>query len=160
MSKEWIKSRDNNEEGDEGAATVIEAAKALAAATAAKNDPKNKYIIAPNDSAQTNTTCPICQEKFAPSWNDEAQDFVWMDAIKIGAKVYHATCYAEVKKDGGNTPIYHPPQAEVKKEGGNTPVSRPAEVVVKREEGGDTPVRRISTPDSILGKRKADVSFP
>ncbi len=56
------------------------------------------------------------------SWNDEAQDFVWMDAVKIGARVYHASCHAEVQKDGGSTPL------------------------------------RTSTPDSVLGKRKAGVS--
>lgn len=38
-------------------------------------------------------------------WNDEAQDFVWMDAIKIGNRVYHASCHAEVKKDGESTPL-------------------------------------------------------
>ena len=45
-----------------------------------------------------------------------------MDAIKIGARVYHASCHSEVKKDGGSTPL------------------------------------RTSTPDSVLGKRKAGVS--
>ena len=38
-------------------------------------------------------------------WNDEAQDFVWMDAIKIGNRIYHASCHAEVKKDGESTPL-------------------------------------------------------
>ena len=28
-----------------------------------------------------------------------------MDAIKIGARIYHGSCYAELKKDGGNTPL-------------------------------------------------------
>lgn len=28
-----------------------------------------------------------------------------MDAIKIGARVYHASCHAEVKKEGGSTPL-------------------------------------------------------
>ena len=45
-----------------------------------------------------------------------------MDASKIGNRIYHASCHAEVKKDGGSTPL------------------------------------RINTPDSVLGKRKADVS--
>jgi pre-mRNA cleavage complex 2 protein Pcf11 len=66
--------------------------------------------------------CPICQEKFEVSRNEELQDFVWMDAVKIGGRVYHATCYADLKKDGGNTPA------------------------------------RTATPDSVLGKRKAEAS--
>lgn len=28
-----------------------------------------------------------------------------MDAIQIGARVYHASCHAELKKEGGNTPL-------------------------------------------------------
>lgn len=31
-----------------------------------------------------------------------------MDAIKIGSKVYHGTCYAELKKDGAITPLRTP----------------------------------------------------
>ena len=80
----------------------------MAAAIAAKNDPKNKFIPVPNDSVLASAPCPICQEKFDTSWNEEAQDFVWMDAIKIGSKVYHGTCYAELKKDGANTPLRTP----------------------------------------------------
>lgn len=33
-------------------------------------------------------------------WLDDAQEFVWMDAVKIGARIYHASCHAEAKKDG------------------------------------------------------------
>jgi pre-mRNA cleavage complex 2 protein Pcf11 len=39
-------------------------------------------------------------------WLDEAQEWVWMDAIKVGDRIYHASCYAEAKKGGGNTPAY------------------------------------------------------
>ncbi|MCJ1470574.1 hypothetical protein MMC07_009220 [Pseudocyphellaria aurata] len=102
---EWIKYRDSGDEGIERSANGIEAAKALAAATAAANDPKNKYIPVPDDSSLADTPCPICQEKFETSWNEDAQDFVWMDAVKIGARVYHASCHSEVKKQGGNTPL-------------------------------------------------------
>ena len=56
------------------------------------------------------------------SWKEELQDFVWMDAIKIGGRVYHASCYADYKKDEDSTPA------------------------------------RLATPDSVLGKRKAEVS--
>ena len=100
----------------------MEASQAQAAAKAAKEDPRNKYLPVPADTALASLPCPICQEKFITSWNDEAQDFVWMDAVKIGARVYHASCHAEVKKDGGSTPL------------------------------------RTSTPDGVLGKRKAGVS--
>lgn len=32
-------------------------------------------------------------------WLDEAQEFVWMDARKIGERIYHASCHAEATKD-------------------------------------------------------------
>ena len=125
--QEWIKSRDNEDEGLDTSANGGRDSKTLAAAAAAaaavKNDPKTKFIPVPSDHNLANAPCPICQERFETSWNDEMQDFVWMDAIKIGTKVYHASCHAEIKKDGGNTPL------------------------------------RTSTPDSVLGKRKAEVGF-
>ena len=94
----------------------------LGTAASRKDDPKIKYIPVPSDHALASMPCPICQEKFEVSRDEELQDFVWTDAIKIGGRVYHATCYADLQKDGGNTP-------------------------------------RTSTPDSILGKRKAEVSW-
>ena len=52
----------------------------------------------------------------------EANDFVWMDALKVNGKIYHATCWDEYSKGSG---IVAP-----------------------------------STPDSVLGKRKAELASP
>lgn len=82
-----------------------ESAQAKAAAEAAKNDPKNKCIPVPDDPTLRSAPCPICQEKFEPSFDDESQDFLWRDAIQIGSRVYHASCHAEVRKDGASTPM-------------------------------------------------------
>ncbi|KAL9001972.1 MAG: hypothetical protein Q9188_005068 [Gyalolechia gomerana] len=101
---DWIKSRDDID-ADPEASNGAESAQAKAAAEAAKNDPKNKSIPVPSDPALSSAPCPICQEKFEPSWDDETQDFVWRDAIMIGTRVYHASCHAEIKKDGANTPL-------------------------------------------------------
>ncbi|KAL8632819.1 hypothetical protein Q9189_001524 [Teloschistes chrysophthalmus] len=101
---EWIRSRDNIDE-DAEAGNGGESGQAKAAAEAAKNDPKHKRIPVPSDPALSNAPCPICQEKFEPSWDDESQDFVWRDAIQIGSRVYHASCHAEVRKDGASTPM-------------------------------------------------------
>lgn len=87
------------------------------------------YIPVPEDP-KVNTVCPICQEKFEMKWLDEAQEWVWMDAVQVGGRVYHASCYGEATKGGGGGA------------GGN-------------DRG--TPAR--STPDPVLGKRKAEVSF-
>ena len=60
----------------------------------------------PDDPALANSLCPICQEKFEIKWLDDAQEFVWMDAKKVGGdRIYHASCYAEATKDGGGNQI-------------------------------------------------------
>ena len=121
VRKEWVKFRENGDEIGSGIPSDSkDGLMALAGSAARKDDPKNKYIPVPSDNALASMPCPICQEKFEVSRNEEIQDFVWTDAVKIGGRIYHASCYADLKKDGGNTP-------------------------------------RISTPDSVLGKRKAEV---
>ena len=124
---EWIKSRDDPEASMDDAATLHPNG------TSAGNksnvvDPKTKYIPVPSDPQLVNLPCPICQEKFETVWNNDAQDFVWMDAIKVGGRVYHASCHSEV----------------IKEEGARTPVGA----------GG-----RTGTPDSVLGKRKAEIKL-
>ena len=55
-----------------------------------------------DESAQNGqelNVCPICQEEFKSVWHDGAQEWVWMDAVKAGSRVYHASCYNEVKRD-------------------------------------------------------------
>ncbi|KAI9815736.1 MAG: hypothetical protein M1827_002132 [Pycnora praestabilis] len=101
---EWIESRDNDEEtitttGTSNSSNFPGAA--AAAAAASKLDPKNQYIPAPNDPTHANVNCPICQEKFETVWHDEAQEWVWMDAVKVGGRIFHASCHAEASKDGG-----------------------------------------------------------
>ncbi|KFY18901.1 hypothetical protein V493_08271 [Pseudogymnoascus sp. VKM F-4281 (FW-2241)] len=96
---DWIKSRETDEEH-------------LASATAADKDtatsqgPKKlQYLAVPDDPALANSLCPICQEKFEMKWLDE--EFVWMDAVKLGDRIYHASCHAEARKSyqhGTGTP--------------------------------------------------------
>ncbi|RYO78899.1 hypothetical protein DL766_003005 [Monosporascus sp. MC13-8B] len=83
--------------------------------------PKVQYIPVPDDPVLANSICPICQEKFETRWLDDAQDFVWPDAIKVGQRVYHASCHREATKDERNAPKY-----------------------------------ARSTPEPVLGKRKAE----
>ncbi|KAI3327924.1 hypothetical protein HD806DRAFT_484424 [Xylariaceae sp. AK1471] len=83
--------------------------------------PKTQYIPVPDDPVLAASVCPICQDKFETRWLDDAQEFVWADAIKVGDRIYHASCHREAFKDGGGTPMY-----------------------------------TRSTPEPILGKRKAE----
>lgn len=64
-----------------------------------KKDIRDSYIPAPTGAAAAqNAACPICQEKFETVWHEEAQEWVWMDATKVGPRVYHASCHDEVSK--------------------------------------------------------------
>lgn len=104
---------------------------ATAAATAAK--PKNvrdNFIPAPTGAA-ANMACPICQERFETVWHDEAQEWVWMDAARVGGRAFHASCHQEVTKGAA---------------------------VATAVLGGGGDRGRSSTPESVLGKRKAEVS--
>ncbi|KAL4928249.1 putative mRNA cleavage factor complex component Pcf11 [Aspergillus undulatus] len=124
--RDWIKSR---ELGDDQVITDAEATNESAAgndSSQSKKGPAKQWIRAPNDATLRNTPCPICQEKFESTWSEEVQDWIWQDAAKVGSRVYHASCYAEVTKDGP------------------TPAQR------------ETPTGRTGTPDSVLGKRKAE----
>jgi pre-mRNA cleavage complex 2 protein Pcf11 len=68
---------------------------------AAKKEAKDKYVPVPTDPTLVRAPCPICQEKFEPQWLVEANDFVWMDAVTVGGKIYHATCWEEYSKGRG-----------------------------------------------------------
>ena len=87
------------------------------------------FVRAPSDPILRSAPCPIDQEPFKSEWSEEVQDFIWKDAIQVAGRYYHASCYREVTKDRD------------KDAGGLTPLGAGI---------------RTATPDSILGKRKAD----
>ncbi|KAI9788789.1 MAG: hypothetical protein M1816_006570 [Peltula sp. TS41687] len=154
---DWIRSRDENDEGNDGeqqsggknmtttgnggdggtAAASASSSMVMMRGKDGKEREKQQWIPVPNDPAMANTTCPICQERFETVWHDEAQEWVWMDAVSIGGRIYHASCHAEAFKDGvgGGVGDHHV----------------------------NTPSSRNMTPDSaalLLGKRKADQIDP
>jgi len=92
---DWIKSREV--EGDQNANDGGHTNGSGATSSDLATKPKLQYLPVPDDPALASSMCPICQEKFEMKWLDEAQDFVWMDAKKIGEQIYHASCYAELE---------------------------------------------------------------
>lgn len=54
---------------------------------------KKHYVLAP---AGPPPSCSICQDQFQTTWNAEANDFVFMDAISVGGKIYHVRCWEEM----------------------------------------------------------------
>ncbi|ODA83776.1 hypothetical protein RJ55_02292 [Drechmeria coniospora] len=95
--QDWLKSR---ETVDSDHATV--AVETSAQATQLEKEPS--YIPVPEPSSGVNTVCPICQEKFENKWLDTAQEWVWLDAVLVGTRAYHASCHAEATRDRDGTP--------------------------------------------------------
>ncbi|KAG8526266.1 uncharacterized protein KY384_000259 [Bacidia gigantensis] len=89
---EWIKSRDDPEGNP-----VDPSADTIAKSTSiAPSKQKQKFVAVPTDPFLANQPCPICQEKFTASYNEEVSDWVWMDAIQIGSRIYHDSCHSDV----------------------------------------------------------------
>ncbi len=118
--REWIASKEYEDDGgpvdSNGNAT----------ATIAKKKTID-YVRAPTDPVLRSLPCPIDQEPFKSEWSEEVQDFIWKDAVQVGNRIYHLSCYTEVTKGR-------------EKDGVSTPLGV---------------VGRTATPDSVLGKRKA-----
>ncbi|KAL5615117.1 hypothetical protein BROUX41_005176 [Berkeleyomyces rouxiae] len=92
--KEWITSRE-----------IIDAdiPDVTPATNAAPKVPEIQYIPVPDPSEGVNTTCSICADSFVNKWLDSAQEWVWLDTLRIGNKAYHASCYNEAFRSR-NTP--------------------------------------------------------
>ncbi|KFX94858.1 hypothetical protein O988_06113 [Pseudogymnoascus sp. VKM F-3808] len=100
---DWIKSRESDEE-HLASASANPADKDATSSTQGLQQ-KQHYLPVPDDPELANSLCPICQEKFEMKWHDE--EFVWMDAVKIGDRIFHASCHAEARKSyqrGTGTP--------------------------------------------------------
>lgn len=53
---------------------------------------REKYTEVPLDS---NVVCPVCQEPHETSWSEEAENWVWMNAVEVDGHYFHATCFAD-----------------------------------------------------------------
>ncbi|KAF1810305.1 hypothetical protein P152DRAFT_107544 [Eremomyces bilateralis CBS 781.70] len=123
--REWIDYRESDDTSSD---------KGSGSSKAKKPDPKDQYVPVPTDASLANAHCPICQEKFDAQWHEETQQPVWFDAMHIGGRIYHASCYAELSKASG----MGAGGAGGRAGGSNIAASNTAR----------------STPDPILGKRK------
>lgn len=82
-----------------GFANVAADGGAQSIADKARSQRMARYVKAPADAASGGYHCPICQDSFEMVWHDAAQEWVWMDAVNAGGRVFHATCRDEVAKD-------------------------------------------------------------
>ncbi|KAI9669900.1 MAG: hypothetical protein M1831_006935 [Alyxoria varia] len=119
---EWIRFRelddaDAETDGARDKDNGVEGRKDSTAASGGTKDgassdaKETRFIKAPTDVSEVNDTCPICLDNFETSWHVEAQEFVWMDTVMIGNRVYHGTCYDEISPpEGRSTPVPAVPQ--------------------------------------------------
>lgn len=132
---EWIISKEY--EDDLGLEDPAATTNGTAPANAVKKE--TDYVRTPSDPAYRNALCPIDQEPFKSEWSGEIQDFIWRDAVKVGDRYYHASCYKEAMKSKDVAPAVRT----------GTPLA-----------AAGMGHRRTATPDSILGKRKAEDDEP
>ncbi|KAJ7638922.1 hypothetical protein FB45DRAFT_904269 [Roridomyces roridus] len=73
--------------------------KAAAAAETAKRDAdlRGKYVVVPPGDESKTVSCPVCKEVFESEWNEEDEDWVWRNAVRVDERIYHATCHAEAQ---------------------------------------------------------------
>jgi hypothetical protein len=62
-----------------------------------ESTPQPDATIPAPTGALADQPCPICKEKFHSEWDEEKEDWVWKNAIKVGEKVYHASCFTETR---------------------------------------------------------------
>ncbi|CAK3865194.1 related to mRNA cleavage factor complex component Pcf11 [Lecanosticta acicola] len=118
--------------------TTASAADAAASAAKPKKGPQDQTIRAP--PGMTKNTCNICFEEMRISRSEDQQDWVFTNATKQGNKIVHATCLTEMMKGAGGSGAGGSLAAALASVGGG-----------QRE--------RSATPDSLLGKRKAESSM-
>ncbi|KAA1466337.1 hypothetical protein DENSPDRAFT_831152 [Dentipellis sp. KUC8613] len=72
-------------------------AKAAAAAETAKRDAEllSQYVVVPPGDEAKLIACPICKETLKSEFQEEDEEWVWKNAVKIDDRIYHATCHAE-----------------------------------------------------------------
>ncbi|CAK7271759.1 mRNA 3' end processing factor [Sporothrix epigloea] len=122
--------------------------------TGATGGGKLQWIPVPTGGAKTNQTCPICQEKFELKWLDEAQEWVWIDATRVGSRVYHASCHAEAARNSNNRD--HPAAAAMSAtlSGNRGSTGLPTSVSIPTGPAADR--NRHGQQQPVLGKRKAN----
>jgi pre-mRNA cleavage complex 2 protein Pcf11 len=112
------------------------------AALKAKKGPQDQSIRAP--AGMTKNTCNICFEEMKSSYSEDLQDWIFTNATVHNGRIVHATCLAEMSKGQGG--------AGAGAGAGQVPSSLAA--ALASVSGGRR--ERSATPDSLLGKRKAE----
>ncbi|KAH7105676.1 hypothetical protein BKA62DRAFT_690526 [Auriculariales sp. MPI-PUGE-AT-0066] len=71
--------------------------KAAAAEAAAEREARLRaatVIVPPGEEAQP-VQCPICKEYLKSEFQEDDEEWIWRNAIRLQEKIYHATCHAD-----------------------------------------------------------------
>ena len=127
--REWIASKEYDDDDGQSEGLLAVGHNAINSQGVQKIE---DYVRAPSEPTLRGEPCPIDLEPFKSEWNEELQDFIWKDAVSIAGRYYHASCYRE---------YMHGREKDKDHAGTITPIG----------------AGRTSPPDSVLGKRKAEV---
>lgn len=100
---------------------------------------EDRAVRAP--AGMTKNTCSICFEEMRSSYSEDQQDWVFMNAVVSNRKIVHATCAEDIKKSA-----FPPSLAGA----GASALAAALSAATANARG------RSTTPDSALGKRKAE----
>jgi hypothetical protein len=71
-----------------GLSSRLPNAKAVATAECAKRDAelRARFVVVPTGDEAKHVTCPICKEVFKSEFNEDDEEWIWKDALKIEDK--------------------------------------------------------------------------
>lgn len=156
-AREWMRMEDF----DASTASAGDAAAADGSAGANSSGankpkgPEDMWIRAP--AGVTRLQCPICYEEMRSSHPEELQDWVFMNAVYNNGRACHATCLQEMT---GSVPGLNQQNQQNQQKPAPAPApvqqSSLAAALASLGQGAAGMREGTRTPDSSLGKRKAE----
>jgi len=104
-AEDWIRDLPySSSDKDAGPSSRLSNVKAVATAESAKRDAElhARFVVVPPGDEAKHVTCPICKEVFKSEFNEDDEEWIWKNALKIDDKIYHATCHAEALVGSGS----------------------------------------------------------
>ena len=91
LAQDWIHDLPYSS-GDKdmtGFSSRLSNAKAVANAESAKRDAelRARFVVVPPGDEAKHITCPICKEAFKSEFNEEDEEWIWKNALKVDDKV-------------------------------------------------------------------------
>jgi hypothetical protein len=79
----------NSGDKDAGLSSRLSNAKAVATTESAKRDAelRARFVVVPTGDEAKHVTCPICKEVFKSEFNEDDEEWIWKNAIKVDDKV-------------------------------------------------------------------------